>query len=195
MKIGLISDTHLPEARHALWPQIGEAFAGVDLIFHAGDVHEFWVLDELERIAPVYAARGNGEDGGGGRPVQPDDPRVRYAWLLDLEGLAVGLTHYVPVPERPPNFTVARWVERFFPERTPDVIVSGDTHVERIASVDGILCVNPGSPTYPHNYDTTLGTIGFLHLNAGLARAEVWQLTEQGAEPFDWEAVPPWKAG
>ena len=68
--------------------------------------------------------------------MQPEDPRVKYAWLMELEGLWVGLTHYVPVPERPPNFTMAHWVERFFPERKPDVIVSGDTHREAIAWVD-----------------------------------------------------------
>ena len=49
LKIGLISDTHLPEAGRALWPQVFDAFAGVDMIFHGGDVHEFWVLDQLQR--------------------------------------------------------------------------------------------------------------------------------------------------
>ncbi len=192
MKIGLISDTHLPEAGVALWPQVFDAFAGVDAIFHAGDIHEFWVLDQLQTVAPVYAARGNGEDGGGGRPIQPEDARVRHAWLLQLEGVWVGLTHYVPVPERPPDFTLARWVERFFPERQPDVIVSGDTHVERIAQVNGVLCVNPGSAVYPHNYDTQLGTIGFLELADGQASASIWQLCESGIQPFDWQATPPW---
>ncbi len=193
LTIGLISDTHLPEAHPELWPQIFEAFDDVDLIFHGGDVHEFWVLDQLEALAPVYAARGNGEDGSGGRPVQPDDPRVKPAWLLELEGLWIGLTHYVPVPERPPNFTLERWIDRFFPERTPDVIVSGDTHRHAIETVGDILCVNPGSPTYPHNYDTTLGTIGMLRLDAGAADAEILQLTGVGVEPFDWHTEPPWK--
>lgn len=193
LTIGLISDTHIPESRPALWPQIYEAFADVDMIFHAGDIHELFVLDELEKMAPVYAARGNGEDGSAGRPVQPEDPRVQYAWLLELEGLWVGLTHYVPVPERPPNFTLERWVERFFPERTPDVIVSGDTHREQIAEVQGIFCVNPGSPTYPHNYDTQYGTIGYLTLDNGEAHASVHLITDEGTVPFDWNAVPPWK--
>ena len=193
IRIGLISDTHIPEACSTLWPQVFDAFAGVDLIFHAGDIHELELLDELERLAPVYAARGNGEDGSGGRPVQPEDERVRYAWLLDLEGLKVGLTHYVPVPERPPNFTLERWIERFFPDRRPDVIVSGDTHRELIAEVQGILCVNPGSPTYPHNYDTQFGTIGFLSIADGRAEASVHLITEDGTAPFDWDSVPPWK--
>jgi putative phosphoesterase len=186
VRIGLISDTHVPEARSSVWPQVLDAFRGVDLIFHGGDVHEFSVLDDLERVAPVYCARGNGEDGSGGRPVQPEDPRVRYAWLLELGGLRVGLTHYVPVPERPPDFTLARWIERFFPAQRPDVIVSGDTHVERIATIDGILCVNPGSATYPHNYDTQLGTVGFLEIENGRAHAEIMQLTETGVAPFEW---------
>ncbi len=193
LNIGLIADTHIPEARATLWPQVYEAFDGVDCILHAGDIHELWVLDTLEEIAPVYAARGNGEDGSGGRDVQPGDPRLRYAWSLPLENLTVGLTHYIPANERPPDFTVARWVERFFPETTPDVIVYGDTHTELINEVDGILCVNPGSPTYPHNYDTQYGTIGFLELDDGDARPSVWLINDDGIEPFDWNAVPPWR--
>lgn len=169
-----------------MWPQVLDAFDGVDRILHAGDVHEFDVLDELAEVAPVHAARGNGEDGSGGRPVQPEDPRVQYAWLLELEGVRVGLTHYVPVPERPPTFTMSRWLERLFPETRPDVIISGDTHIERIETVAGILCVNPGSPTYPHNHDTQLGTIGFLEISAGSVEASVWQLTDGGIEPFEW---------
>lgn len=193
VRIGLISDTHIPEARDSLWPQIADAFSGVDMIFHAGDIHDLWVLDELEKIAPVYAARGNGEDGSGGRPVQPHDDRVQYAWTLELEGLTVGLTHYVPVPERPPNFTLARWIERFFPDKRPDVIVSGDTHQERIMTIDGVYCVNPGSALYPHNYDTQYGTIGYLDLADGKAEASVFLLVEDGIVPFDWDNPPKWQ--
>ena len=192
-KIGLISDTHIPEARASLWDQVFTAFQGVDLIFHGGDIHDLSLLDELEKVAPIYAARGNGEDGSGGRYVQPEDPRVKYAWLIEIEGLWVGLTHYIPVPERPPNFTLAKWVDRFFPERKPDVIVSGDTHREAIEWIDGVYCVNPGSPTYPHNYDTQYGTIGFLEIDNGKADASIWQIAEAGIVPFDWEGTPPWK--
>ena len=188
-----MSDTHIPEAVDHLWPQVYEAFEGVDCIFHGGDIHEFWVLDTLEKIAPVYAARGNGEDGSGGRPVQPEDPRVREAWSFEMENLTIGLTHYIPTEQRPPHMTIEKWVERYFPDNRPHVIVYGDTHTEAIEVVDGILCVNPGSPTYPHNYDTQYGTIGFLDLDDGKADASVWLITAAGIEPFDWEAVPPWR--
>ena len=37
MRIGLISDTHIPTAGRDLWPQVYDALRGVDLIMHAGD--------------------------------------------------------------------------------------------------------------------------------------------------------------
>ena len=192
-RIGLIADTHIPEARATLWPQVYDAFEGVDCIFHGGDVHDLALLDELEKVAPVYCARGNGEDGSGGRPIQPEDPRVKYVWTVEIEGLTVGLTHYIHVEEGPPGLTLDRFVARYWPEKTPDVIVSGDSHTELIVEIDGILCVNPGSPTYPHNYDTQYGTIGFLDVDGNRADASVWLITDDGIEPFDWDAIPPWK--
>ena len=48
-KIGLISDTHIPEARASLWDQVYTAFQGVDLIFHGGDIHDLSLLDELRK--------------------------------------------------------------------------------------------------------------------------------------------------
>lgn len=192
-RIGLVSDTHIPESQRELWSQVYEAFEGVDYIFHGGDVHDLALLDTFEQIAPIYCARGNGEDGTGGRPVQPDDPRVRYSWVLNLENMKIGLTHYISVENEGPNFTLQKSLDMYFAGDTMDVIVFGDTHVELIKEVDGILCVNPGSPTYPHNYDTTYGTIGFLDLDNGTASASIWQLTEDGIELFDWDSTPPWQ--
>ena len=186
MRIGLISDTHIPEAHPELWPQVFHAFAGVEFILHGGDIHELWVIDQLERVAPIYVARGNGEDGSAGRDVQPHDPRLKEAWLLEAGGVHIGLTHYVPMPQMPPSLTVDRWVKKLFPERRPDVLIYGDTHVEAIDHIDGILCVNPGSPTYPRNLNTQFGTIGFLDIEHGKVQASIWQLTDHGIEPFNW---------
>ena len=179
LRVGLISDTHIPESRAELWPQVFPAFEDVDVILHAGDIYDLAVLDQLSELAPVYAARGNGEDGSGGRPVAPDDPRLRHSWLLDLAGLRIGLTHDLPLPEHPPHLTVERWKQRRFATSAVDVIVYGDSHVEAIDVVDSTLCVNPGSPTYPHNLQTQLGTLGFLEIDAGRVRASLWQLTDE----------------
>jgi putative phosphoesterase len=192
MRIGLIADTHIPEARRELWPQVFEAFASVDLILHAGDIHEVRVIDELARVAPIYVARGDGDDGGGGRPVQPDHPVLRPGWTLELGGLKVGITHALPIPEVPPRLTVAAALERLFPDTRPDVVIYGDSHVEAIDNIGGVLCVNPGSPTFPHNLATQLGTIGFLDIDSGRASASIWRLTSGGIEPFDWKT---WRKG
>jgi uncharacterized protein len=180
LRVGLISDTHIPEARAELWPQVFDLFDGVDAILHGGDIHELRVLDQLGELAPLWSARGNGEDGSAGRPVAADDPRLRYSWLLDLAGVRVGLTHDLPMPEIPPNFTVTRWKDRRFGTQDIDVLVYGDSHVERIDVVGPTLCVNPGSPTYPHNLNTQLGTIGFLEIDAATVTASIWQLTDDG---------------
>jgi uncharacterized protein len=194
LRIGLISDTHIPEAAPRLWPQVFEAFAGVDCILHAGDIHDLIVIDQLSEIAPTYAARGNGDDGSGGRPIQPDDKRLREGWLLTLGGLLVGITHDVPIPEYPPHLTLERAMQRYFGRTDLDVLIYGDTHVEQIDRIGGTLCVNPGSPTYPHNLDTQLGTIGFLEISGGKAEATIWQLTvDEGLRPFDWASSHrPW---
>jgi putative phosphoesterase len=190
VRIGLIADTHIPEARDALWPQVFDSFRGVDAILHAGDVYDIAVIDQLNKLAPIWVARGNGDDGSGGRTVVAPDERLRESWLVELGGLRIGLTHVMPVPEMPPHWTVATACERFFPECRPDVVVYGDTHVEAVDHVDGILCVNPGSPTFPHNLSVQLGTIGFLEIENGVPTASIWRITEDGHEPFDWNT---WK--
>jgi len=186
LRVGLISDTHIPEARDELWPQVWDAFAGVDCILHAGDIHDLVVIDQLSDIAPTFAARGNGDDGSGGRPIQPFDPRLREAWLIELGGLRIGLTHDVPIPEYPPHLTLDRALQRYFGRTDLDVLIYGDTHVEQIDRIGTVLCVNPGSPTYPHNLDTQFGTLGFLEISDGQAEATIWQLHQGGINPFDW---------
>jgi uncharacterized protein len=95
----------------------------------------------------------------------------------------VGLTHDLPIPEMPPHFTVDRWFERRFGTTDLDVVVYGHTHVEAIDVIGSTLCVNPGSPTYPRNLNTQLGTVGLLELGDGAARATVFQLTPTGLVP------------
>lgn len=187
VRIGLISDTHIPEARYELWPQVFEAFRGVDCILHAGDIHDVSVVEQLHVVAPTYAARGNGDDGSGGRAVQPDHDRLRETWIVEAGGLRIGVTHTVPIPELPPALTLERTLTRLFgDDHRLDVLVYGDTHVEAIDTIGGVLCVNPGSPTYPRNLNTQLGTLGFLEIRDGRAEASIWQLTDAGIEPFNW---------
>ena len=54
---------------------------------------------------------------------------------------------------RPRNFGVLE---------KPDVLVHGDTHVEQVEEMRGVLLLNPGSPTFPRNLTRRPGTIAFL---------------------------------
>ena len=178
MRLGLVADTHIPEARVQLWPQVFAAFAGCDAILHGGDIYERRLLISWSRSRP-FAARGNGEEGFGGRPRARADAECTTpgSWLAGraglggLPGLRVGIIHDLTIPEVPPDLTVDNVSRRRFGAEpaTPealDVVIYGDTHVQRIDVIGPTLCVNPGSPTYPHNLETQLGTIGFLDLTA-----------------------------
>ncbi len=142
-----------------------DVFRGVDAILHGGDIHDLVVLDQLNELAPLWSARGNGEDGSAGRPIAADDDRLRYSWLLDLAGVRVGLTHDLPMPEIPPNYTVERWKDRRFGTRTSTSSCTATATSSASTSMGPTLCVNPGSPTYPHNLQTQLGTLGFLDID------------------------------
>ena len=174
--IGVIGDTHYPEAG-PLWDEAYAAFRSVDLILHAGDLHTTDVLDWLEQRCgvPVLAVRGNGDDGGGGRPICPEDPRMKHVQTLGVEGVRIGMVHDATLPEWPPHRTLETIMEHHFKGRV-DVLVHGDTHVEEIDKMRGVLLVNPGSPTFPRNLARRLGTVALLEIDGGTPRAWIDQL-------------------
>ena len=56
MKIGIVSDTH-----GLLRPEVIKALEGCEVILHGGDINRQEIMDDLERIAHVYAVRGNND--------------------------------------------------------------------------------------------------------------------------------------
>jgi len=170
--IGLISDTHIPEAGDALPDEIWPVFKGVDLILHAGDLHILDVLDRLEDIAPVRAVRGNGDVGLGGRQPVPDDPRLKPTDLFSVDGLRIGMTHGIPLPEEMPGIPLDKTMNRLFGDAV-DVLVFGDTHVDYVKQHGSSLLINPGSPTLPYNLVGHLGTVGILEIRNGRPKARI----------------------
>lgn len=167
MRIGLIADTHIPEACEHLPAAVFTAFDGVDLVMHAGDVYVNRVLDELARIAPVVAASGNGDEGLDGHRfrLEPDD-RVGSAHLLEIEGLRVGLAHALPTPDETSQAVFESAMQRHF-GGVVDVLVMGHSHLEGIARFGRTLVVNPGSATLPRNLTDVPGTVAILEIAAG----------------------------
>ncbi len=173
--LGLVSDTHIPEARSTLFDEVYEAFHGVDYILHGGDIHDVIVLDWLEEIAPVIGVRGNGDDGSSGRPVAPNDKRLAHNQLIRAGRKRIGLTHAFPEFPYQGSMPLEDAMERYW-EGPVDIVVAGDTHVPHVTHRDGILIVNSGSPMYPRNLQTQLGTIGFLEIRDGHVDAWIEQL-------------------
>ena len=170
IRIGILSDSHINK-RGELWPQVFAAFADVDAILHAGDVFSPHLLDELAAIAPVTVARGNGDFG-------VDDERLRETCVLEFDGVTVAMLHDFPSPARRGRSFVQAQAEKRFPGA--DVLICGHTHIAELHALDGLLWVNPGSPTLPENKSRRLGTIGFLDIAGGVASAQLCQLTAAG---------------
>lgn len=132
MKIGVISDTHIPTLGASLPVGVEKAFEGVELILHAGDITGQAVLDALSAIAPVEAVAGNMDD--------PDVLGLPYKKVLKLGRFRVGLIHG--------KFRIdvqRKLVRSEFDD--VDLIVYGHSHAPFWGRVGDTLFLNPGSPT------------------------------------------------
>ena len=153
MKIGIVSDTHVPDRLKNLHPALLEALSNekVDTILHAGDVCSWGVIKELETIAPVVAVCGNRDWLLSGKL-----PGRR---MLDLEGVTTALIHgysswwnyfidkfqYVLV-----GYEFDRYFQmltRTFPKA--DVIIFGHTHEVECRYLKGKWIINSGSSGMP----------------------------------------------
>jgi putative phosphoesterase len=153
-RIGLVSDTHMPERCLALPPSLFDALRGVDLLLHAGDVGELWVLDRLSAIAPVVAVHGNDDTADAQRELP-------YQQVLMVAGQRIVLTH-AHYPDRAQELEARKndaWgpkLERraaFGQRAGASVVVFGHTHVPMIFQHGDVLLVNPGAISAP-NYVT-----------------------------------------
>jgi hypothetical protein len=169
MRVGVISDTHLPSLIHSLdelGPECGEFLSSVDLILHSGDISTHKLLDWCEQFAPVVVARGNHD--------VFEDPRMDDRQLIDLEGWRIGMVHDL----RPRDIPGTELSAKHFDGEVVDMLIAGDTHVEQLEQQDGVVILNSGSPNLPHHKETRLGTAALLQIERGAMRAEIVLLGE-----------------
>ncbi len=174
MRIGLVADTHLPSVIRRLddlGPEPRAFFETVELILHAGDVTAPSVVGWCEQFAPTLVAEGNND--------LFDHPGMRRAHVIEQDGWQIGLVHSL----RPVSRPIAAILEEELGGRQVDVLVSGDTHRERLELRDGVLLVNPGSPTLPHHREFRLGTVGLLEITPEALRAEILVLGHSDRAP------------
>lgn len=135
MKVAVISDTHIPASCGELPDPLIEQLKKADLIIHAGDLTELYVLDELNRIARTEAVVGNMDS----HKVRRLLPEKR---ILELGNFRIGIIHGLGHPDNLINYVK----KRFIGERL-DCIIYGHSHRPSIDTIEKIIYFNPGSPT------------------------------------------------
>jgi len=137
MRIGLVSDTHMPRYGTALPLELlrGLAAAGVERILHCGDMTDLLIVELFESIAPFEAVAGNNDDEG---------IRARFGRkkILTIDGVRIGMIH----GDHRAKAAEAAAFDAFIDD-TVDVIVFGHSHRPVIKERAGIAMINPGSPT------------------------------------------------
>jgi putative phosphoesterase len=148
MKIGLISDTH-----GFLDPKIFGHFQECDEVWHAGDMGDLKVAEQLQNFKTLRAVYGNIDD---------KDVQIRFPedLFFNCEDLSVWITHIGGVPPR-----YNSRIKKMLKAHVPDIFICGHSHILRIAKDPdhgGMLYLNPGAA----------GNQGFHHTKT-LVRFEI----------------------
>ena len=172
MRIGLITDTHLPGQIRDLGelgtlPQ--EFLSSVDLIMHGGDLTSPIVLDWCEQFAPVICSTGNND------PIP--DPRMKEVQILETDGWTIGKIHSLEGQFRP-----IEDLQKLFPKPV-NIMISGHTHQERLEYREGVILINSGSITFPQHKEVRLGTVGILEIESRKLKVDIFTLGETPGSP------------
>ena len=121
ISVGLISDTH-----GLLRPEALDELRGSDFIIHAGDIGHAGVIEQLSRLGPVTAVRGNNDKGAWASVLHDTEVlRIGEALIYILHDLA-----QLDVDPAAAGF---------------HAVVSGHSHRPEVSERNGVLYVNPGS--------------------------------------------------
>ena len=129
-QIGVISDTHgYYDKRYAKY------FSCCDEIWHAGDIGDINVIDQLNKIAPTRVVYGN-----------IDNHIIRAEFDLDLqfniEGVSVFMTHIGGKP-----YSYPKRINQKLNQIKPTIFICGHSHICKVQMDKRIntLYINPGA--------------------------------------------------
>ncbi len=179
MNIGLISDTH---GDIKAWQELSVYLREFDLVVHAGDVlyHGIFnpilesykpllLVEELNRFTvPIYFARGNCDSDVD--QLALSYPLASPYLLLRLEELTLLVHHGHIFSEEELLKLAKRW--------KVNLVLTGHSHSYHLRKEDGVLLVNPGSPSLPkENKPPTFavfkkGLVRIVRLNDGTVLEE-----------------------
>jgi putative phosphoesterase len=127
-RIGLISDTH-----GLLRPEAIEALQGSELILHAGDVGKAEILNELRKIAPTVAIRGNVDTAAWCSSLKETE-------IVRTEAATFYLVHNIADLDLNPSTAGIQ------------IVLFGHSHQPTQYKKDSVLYINPGSAG-PRRFD------------------------------------------
>lgn len=148
--LGIISDTH-----GLLRPAAIEALRGCGRILHVGDVGAREILDELAKIAPVTAIRGNVDTEPSARALPPTE-------IVEAGGVSIYMLHDLSQLDLKPEAAGFR------------VVVYGHSHRPKMEEKNGSLYFNPGTAG-PRRFSLPV-SVGRLTVEAGKIHAELVDL-------------------
>jgi len=138
-----MSDTH-----GDLDPKIFTHFAKVDEIWHAGDVGDIKVIDELRKFKPVRGVYGNIDD----QKIRTECPEVES---FMCENMKILITH---IGGRP--YKYSKNAHQELVKYTPDIFICGHSHILLVQFDKNLqsLWLNPGACGYKgfHSVKTIL---------------------------------------
>ena len=120
-KMGILSDTH-----GLLRAEVVSALSDCDIIIHAGDVGDSTVLEELGRIAPVHAVKGNTDMG-------------KWAQALPLTDCIEFQGHFIYVLHEIDRLDLDPGAAKF------EMVIFGHSHEPELKKKDSVIYLNPGS--------------------------------------------------
>lgn len=132
-RIVVVADSHA--APH---PAMSERLAALrpDAIFHAGDIGDLRVLDELRRHAPLYAVRGN---------IDSRASAVPDLQVIDVVGRPQGTLRILLVHIAVYGPRLRADIARKARAVGAGLVVCGHSHVPFIGEDRGLALFNPGS--------------------------------------------------
>ena len=159
MRLGIISDTHLPRGARRIPDACLDRLRAADAILHAGDLVDVAVLELLRALGPpLHAIHGN-VDTASIRAVLP--ARVE----IELGGVRVGMIHA-------PGAASGRLRRLRAAFLGCQAVVFGHSHLPLHESdADGFQIFNPGSPTERRR--APRHTMGLATADEGTVRFEL----------------------
>lgn len=168
MKIGLISDTH-----SFLDSKVFDHFKDVDEIWHAGDIGDKKLLDDLQGFKKVRAVFGNIDE------LELTHQLPEDLWF-EIEDCTIWMTH---IGGAPPNYNPR--IKKILKGKIPDIFICGHSHILRVVkdkNYNNMLYINPGAAGN-HGFHV-MKTIIRFEIEKGVPKnMEVIELGKRGQLP------------